>query len=343
MTTKRRRFLPYAFGERALPLEVSAIGFDGETVDLATVYCRSTRSLDLREFGGHAQPVTVHLESPGVDPEVASTLVPKSELPHPPLRIVAVATDAAGWYRTTRVLEPCKAGYAGVLELVPADSTGHIDVEAVAVRSEDAGRNSQSGIATRAGMRVATSAPIRVMTRDPAVTPGGALDVRWEDFRASTHPERKRGSDRIFYLETTLDPPILWLNRANPDLVAVLESKGTRGSKAMVRDLLNQAIALPVWYALVHTATMAVTRDEDGAPTVPEGWKRGMLARIAPRMHRGIGKDAAYHRLLDDLCELDEVDVSLRAWFTERLVAAIQDELGLGTIAQRALRELARQ
>jgi hypothetical protein len=342
LTTKRRRFLPYAFGERALPLEVTAVEFEGETVELFALFDQATRTLDLREFGGHAQPVAVRLETPALDPDLARTLVPKRELPDPPLRIVAVAMDAGGWYRTTGVLEPIGERYAGVLEIVPADSTGHIDIEALVVRREDAARGPRNEFATKAGMKVASSSPIRVLTREPATMPGGALDVRWEDFRTSAHPERKRGSGRTFYLETTLDPPVLWLNRANPDLVAVLESKATRGSKAMVRDLLNQAIAQPVWYALVHTASMAVTRDEDGAPTVPDGWQRGILARVAPRIHRGLGKESAYHRLLDDLIEVDDVDINRRAWLTERLVLAIQDELGLDKITQRALRELAR-
>ena len=346
MTTKRRRFLPYAFGERALSLEVTAIELDGEEAELLALYDPRTRALDLREFGGHAQPVTIHLASPGLDPELARSLVPEAELSEPPVRTAVVATDAGGWYRTTCILEPTDAGHAGALELVLADSTGRVDLEAIAVRTVDVDARGRKGLATKAGMRVASSVPIRVLTREPATLPGGALDVRWEDFRVSTHPERKRGSDRTFYLETTLDPPILWLNRANPDLVAVLESKGTRGSKAMVRDLLNQAIALPVWYALVHTASLAATRDEDGSPTVPEGWKRGLLARIAPRIHRGIGKEAAYRRLLDDLIEAEEadaVDVNARTWLTESLVRAIQDEVGFGTVTQRALRELARK
>ncbi len=343
MTTKRRRFLPYTYGDRALTLDVTAVEFEGENVELIAVYDQASRVLDLREFGGHAQPVAVRLESQGLDPELIPTLVPKGELSQPRLRIVAVASDTEGWYRTTEVLEPKEGGYVGVLEFVPADSTGHVDVEAVVVRSEDAGPGVHRSVATRAGMRVASSPPIRVWTREPAAMPGGALDVRWEDFRVSAHPERKRGSERTFYLETTSDPPILWLNRANQDLVAVLESRGTRGSKAMVRDLLNQAIALPVWYALVHTASMAVTRDEDGSSTVPPGWKRGLLARVAPRIHRGIGKLSAYQRLLDDLVEVGERDASNQAWLTERLVVAIQDELGLDKVAQRALRELARQ
>lgn len=342
MTTKRRRFLPHAFGERALPLEVTAIEFEGEAVEIFALFDPATRTLDLREFGGHAQPVTVRLETPALDPDVVRAVVPKRELSNPPLRIVAIAMDAGGWYRTTGALEPTGEGYAGGLEIVPADSTGHIDIEALVVRREDAAAGSRPGFATKAGMKVASSSPIRVRTREPTTVPGGALDVRWEDFRTSAHPERKRGSGRTFYLETTLDPPVLWLNRANPDLVAVLESKGTRGSKAMVRDLLNQAIAQPVWYALVHTASMAVTRDEDGTATAPEGWQRGILARVAPRIHRGIGKESAYRRLLDDLLEVDEVDVNRRAWLTERLVVAIADELGLDKITQRALRELAR-
>jgi hypothetical protein len=298
--------------------------------------------LDVRELGGYAAPVTIHLASPGLDDARRPTLLPAAECADPPVRIVAVATDRGGWYRTTCELTPGRDGYAGVLSLAGADSTGEVTVEAIVVRTRDAATGSDETFASHAGMRIADAPPLRVLTRDPSRVPGGALDVRWEDFRTSAHPERARHSERLFHLET-LEPPVLWLNRADEDLVAVLESKGTRGPRAVMRDLVNQAIAMPVWYALVHRASMSITRNEDGHPTVAEGWRRGLLARIAPRLHPGVGKDAAYRRLLEDFLDGDELDASARESLTERMVLALQDELKLADVAARAVRELARR
>ena len=278
-----------------------------------------------------------------MDGETAALVLPSAEHGRPPVRLVAAAVDEAGWYRPSAVLVQGESGCAGRLDLVPADATGEVELEAIAVRTADVGAGTDERFASRAGMRVASSAAVRVLTREPARVPGGALDVRWEDFGTSQHPERKRRSDRIFHLETTSEPPILWLNRANPDLVAVLESRGTRGPKAMVRDLVDQAIAMPVWYALVHAASLSVTRDEDGTATVREGWRRGLLARIAPRLHPGIGREVAYQRLLDELLEHDEVDVPGREWLAERMVSAVADEVDFPVIVGRALRELSRR
>jgi len=122
----------------------------------------------------------------------------------------------------------------------------------------------------------------------------------------------------------------------------VLESKGTRGQRAVVRDLLNQAIALPVWYALVHVASLSVTQDEESRPTVPEGWRRGLLARIAPRFHPGVARETAYQRLLDELWAIRRDEDAGAAALIERMVTVIADEVNLADVARRALKELAR-
>jgi hypothetical protein len=156
------------------------------------------------------------------------------------------------------------------------------------------------------------------------------------------HRERNRRSDRVYYLEATANPPILWLNQAVPDLAAVLESKATWGRRASVRDLLNQAIAGPVWYGLLHCATLAVLLDETGTPTVADGWQRGLLARIAPRVYPGLARDRAYRQLLDAVLELRAPDPHNAVELIERLTQAIQDELDLPAMTRRATRDLAR-
>ena len=92
-------------------------------------------------------------------------------------------------------------------------------------------------------MRVATSPEIAIYTRDHPQLPGGSLDIRWEDFKTSTHRQRSRRHTRVYYLESTAEPPILWLNKGIPDLSTVLESKGTtdRASPLPAALLSNRA------------------------------------------------------------------------------------------------------
>lgn len=342
MTVKRQRYLPYAYAERALGLKVHAIRVGDELLDLELIVDPEMRSLDLRDYMGAAEPIAIDIQVTGIDEALLETVLPANERDEPPLCFVAVVLDRGGWYRVTSTLDRVGDVATGVVEFVPVESTGLASLEVIALRTQASAPNAPPGFATGVGMRVASSPELTLYTRERVQPPGGSLDVRWEDFTVSSHPRRKRYPKRIYYLETTSEPPVLWLNRAVPDLATVLESKGTRGPRSFARDLINQAIAGPVWYALLHVAALSVSRDEDGAATVPEGWRRGFLARIAPRVYSGISRERAYRQLLDELFELKEPGSTNAAWLIEQLTQAIHDELDLPTMVRRSLRELAR-
>jgi len=339
VTVKRQRFLPYAYAERALALRFVDVRVGDEVVDVDATFDAETRQLDLRDYGDERRPVTLTLEV-AADPDLWDAVLPEPERADPPVRIGLVAQDEGGWYRATAPTAPAApAGETtrGTLTVVPLDSTGVLTVEALALRTAHA-KGRAPGFAARAGMRLVGSHGLTVRLADPRETPGGSLDIRWEDFRTSNHPARRDHPHRIYYLEATLDPPVLWLNQAIPDLAKVFDSKGTRGRVATTRDLLFQAIALPVWYGLLHAAADAIVEDEDGAPNIPRGWQAGLLKKVAPRMVPGVTSDLAYRQLVEELWEL-----SARggvAPFVERLVAALQDEMNLDGIARRALKEL---
>jgi len=341
VTIKRQRFLPYAYGERRLDLVLTAVRAGEETLDLDAVYDDGRRELDLREHADATEPIAIGVALDGADEALFELVLPASEVADPPVRFAVVAQDEEGWYRTAAPLDMFDGGIRGMLELVPADSTGVLTVEAIALRTAPASAPDPR-FASGRGMRLASSHPLTIRTREPVATPGGALDVRWEDFTESSHPERRRRSERIFYLEVTSEPPILWLNQGVSDLRAVLDSKGTHGRRAVIRDLINRTIALPAWYALVHVASLSVRQDEESSPTVPDGWRRGLLARVAPRLHPGVARETAYARLLEELWALRHDGELGGAALIERMVAAIEDELNLADVARRALRELAR-
>ncbi len=340
MTVKRQRYLPHAFAARALLLGVRNMrGRDGEELDLDLAFDEERGTLDLRDYAGSAGPIHIEVEVRGIDRVLFEQVLPVDERSDPPLRYLAVLRDATGWYRVVAPLERVGELARGRVDFLPLNSTGHGTLEAIAVRTKTG--QCESGYAIRAGMRVASSSPLVLFTREQTQPPGGSLDIRWDDFSTSSHPQRKRRNKRIYYLESTEEPPVLWLNRAITDLPTVLESKGTTGQRAMVRDLINQAIAGPVWYALLHTAMLSVSLDEEGQATVEEGWRRGLLARLAARLYSERNRERGYMRLLERISEMQQ-DEDKGAALIEQLVAAIQDELDLPEIIRRAMKELAR-
>ncbi len=339
MTIKRQRFLPHAYANRELLFTITELRQGDENIDVDPVFDAERGKLDLRDFSSCSDPILVFVEVRGVDSSLYEKILPAEERQAPPLRYLAVLHDAAGWYRVVAPLKQMDGVASGCIKFSPRDSTGLATLEAVAVRTKTGVR--VSGFATRLGMRVASSPLITVMTREPAQTPGGSLDTRWEDFRTSTHSRRKRSSKRIYYLESTAEPPVLWLNRGVTDLVTVLESKATTGQRAVVRDLLNQAIAGPVWYGLIHTAILSVEQDEDELPTVREGWRRGLLIRVAGKLYPGMSREQGFNYLLERLFEMKQGYRDDAAVLIEEMVAAIHDVLDLPEIVRRAFKELA--
>jgi len=334
VTIARRRYLPYSFARHGLELIVVALRVGEEVIDLGEAYDEDRRILDLKRFVGEGN-LFVEAEVRGLTESLFLDTFPPRELEAPPVRLALVGQDEKGWYRVAVPMARRGETARGLLEIVPAHGTGAMSVEAVAMRTADAPLGSDVRYAGRAGMRVATSSPISLSLREIAQPPGGALDVRWEDFSGSSHPRRRARPGRIFYLEPTAEPPILWLNKGVDDLAAVLESKGTRGPRARTRDLIHQVIALPVWYALVHHASAAVTAGED-----VEGWRRGLLAQIAPRVYPGLRRETAYKQLIEDLLIVRDDAGSSGSALIEKLLAAIEDEVDLVSVVTRAIRGL---
>ena len=343
MTVKRRRFLPYAFGERRLSFSIVRAWTEDEVVPLEDLLDPERGVLDLRGFADRAHKLSLLIRAPKFDRALLSQVLPATEHERPPVKLVAVLTDARGWCRRSTPLERNGDAFEAEVTVVLPDSTGELEIGLIAVRTAKSDTRPSAGFATETGMRVASAAPLRVTTREPTATPGGSLDVRWVDFPSSELPQLRRRRSAVFYLESTCEPPILWLNKANPDLAGVLESKGTRGRTAMVRDLLNTTIALPVWYGLFHAASLAVQRDEEGEAHAPEGWRAGFLVRLAPRCFPGCPKASAYTQLLDLIMRARDPDhADASAMLTERTVAALHDELRLTEVTERALKELAK-
>jgi len=336
VTVKRQRFLPYAYSGRALELRVAGVSIGDEAIDVESTLDTDARELDLRDYGDERRSVTLSIEVI-IDPQLWDTVLPEDERERPPVRIGLVGQDEGGWYRTTAETVNVEGKARGDLSLLPSNSTGVLTIEALALRTSDA-RTPKTGFAQRAGMRLVSSHPLTVRLSDPRESPGGTLDIRWEDFRESNHSGRREYPSRLSYLEATLNPPVLWLNKSVPDLAKVFDSKGTRGRVATTRDLLFQAIAIPAWYGLLHAAMDAIVEDEDGAPVVPNGWQAGLLKKVAPRMYPGIASDVGYKQLVEELWEMRRGGKA--PYFVERLLAALQDELNLDGIARRALKEL---
>ena len=71
-----------------------------------------------------------------------------------------------------------------------------------------------------------------------------------------------------------------------------------------------------------------------------EGWRRGLLAQIAPRVYPGLRRETAYKQLIEDLLIVRDDAGSSGSALIEKLLAAIEDEVDLVSVVTRAIRGL---
>jgi len=93
-----------------------------------------------------------------------------------------------------------------------------------------------------------------VLFDEPHHPPGGKLPVRWEDFSRSDSRWRREHADSLFALDSSEDPPVIQLNSGIPQAYSVLQSHGTRGMKARIRDATYSTIVHQVWSSLLAIA-----------------------------------------------------------------------------------------
>ncbi|MBB6345246.1 hypothetical protein FHU36_001755 [Nonomuraea muscovyensis] len=110
-----------------------------------------------------------------------------------------------------------------------------------------------------------------------ARTPVRREDVttRWVDFGDDRHPWLRAYRSDPWAIDTTGDPPVLYLNSGFEGLRLLLES--TRQSERAARDALAARIAMDMWSVLFDAAADQV----DGSEW-PVGWRGSVLRRMLP-------------------------------------------------------------
>jgi hypothetical protein len=138
---------------------------------------------------------------------------------------------------------------------------------------------------------------------------GGAIRMQWEDFRQSTNAWRRDHAADLYHLEPYGTEPILWLNSRYEKLRAALYSRATSGADAAVRHLANALLAQTVWVQLIVAAVGSALKDEtlESVEPPPDSWKRGVIAKVLPRVFPETADVDRLERALDELRSSDQV------------------------------------
>lgn len=275
---KTERFLPYPYARFGLDLALARVRVDGaDRTSSVQVEARLVALEDRR-------PERVEIELLAqIEQPVLERLLPPEERPAPPIELfVAVRCPATRLSRRVSLAEdPAQPRrFAGVLILSIDDVRGVVELTPYLVRSVEGRSRSH---ARHAGARLASARSWFLRFDLQRSSSGRFLDVRYEPF--SKLADASLWSSALYRLECELDDPILWLNSDHRELVAILDSKATRGAAARMREVFFAHIAQNVWAQLFMYAAESCSPEGNGA----HPWCAAVLQRFLPSIFPELG------------------------------------------------------
>ena len=266
-----KRFLPYRpfILDPTLPLEIVSVAVDGQDETDAVV--EPARCRIRPHLIGDWDSASVEIRIADLREEIAIQSGLESS---------AEAVDVFGRLscRETRLRRPVRLSaegdhLVGMLGLERRDVRDKVELQVMAVRATRPTTPIQD-VGHHRGSLLALSPIWVIEERDLAMPSGGAFDVAYVDFaapapsgpyRGEDAEELKQVPDALVHVVFRPEGPLVVMNEHHPDLRAVLFSKGTRGWRARLRDLLSTRIAATVWRSVLIEAWQQL-RPAEGFP-----------------------------------------------------------------------------
>lgn len=255
------RFYPYATVANGIVLQIDAADPQPFLTDDGSVWAADE---DVSEVG---LTLRVSLEE-----SVLGKVLPTSESDGSTAHLVLVAQTTQGRRR-----EAFQVGSDGLVSLSLARSewVGVVELYGLLVRSHES-TEPLEGFASHRHALLAWSEPLQVRFDEAPDRPGDLLPVRWVRF--TERPDLRDCRQHLFAVIPE-NPPELLLNLDVLELRAVLDSKGTHGTKARIRDAIFMQIAHQVWTSLLVTALSSLATE---ASAVTTGLGQDVLDQLSP-------------------------------------------------------------
>jgi len=301
----RSTALPYRYLDSGLDFELESFSIDGgetELLDLKAGQFEIDLTTSLPDVsGGGWESVTLH-GSLSVPEHTVQSVFPEQERQNPPGKLYVTVRCHETIYRDkVTISEPStKPGsYSIDLELPRSSFRGTVELCPYLVRTEANNRTAE--FASQKNFRVASGEIYRVVIDEPADEEQPAIDGEPVNFSQVSHLP---GGNKLYYLDFRNESrPKLWINSDHPRITEVLQSRGSVGAEARMRDVILDEMSYGIWFQLLVRAGSAVT--EDG--NVEYEWQETILQTFARNLYEIDDLDEATRRLHSDLNDLDSL------------------------------------
>ena len=302
----RKDALPYRHAEAGIELRLDSYSIDsGEEIPIPA----HGRFVDLKKWADWKELRVKGTIS--VPDSVVETVFPPDEREAPPGRLLLVVWCLPTILREGREVHPGPAGAGGHpfdLVLRRDQFRGVVTLGARLVRT--APREPGEGLfASEGQVHLATSDVVELELDEPELR-RGFLTVRWEPLE-----------EELVYRLDTSDPtkPVLLLNNRHPALYRILNSPGTTGREARMRDVVFEQIYYGVWLQLIHRTAADIDPDDH----VRQDWQKGVLRFVGEILYPEIPTLDEVARKVRTIVESPDTIASL----TEQLDVRLQKEM----------------
>lgn len=181
---------------------------------------------------------------------------------------------------------------------------GGVELQPYLVRADDRG-TVDDRYATDIGARLA-SAEDWILEIDDTDLPEGPLRPHIENFSESSELP---SSDHLHYLDMSdAERPMLYLNGDHSAIINVMESRGSTGPDARMRDAIYDLVEASVWPQLiVRTATDINKEDE-----TRYDWQDGVLDLFHDKLYDDADVEEAAMNLREDVSDQDQLVTLMR-------------------------------
>lgn len=249
----------------------------------------------------------------GVPKQTVESVFPEDEQADPPAKLYVTVRCHETIYRDKEELSESSTGagtYEASIELPKSSFRGTVELRPYLVRTKT--RETAEGYASKKNFRVASGEIYRAIIDRPEDEEPPAIDGEPVNFSQVSHLP---GGEKLYYLDFRNESrPKLWINSDHPRITEVLQSRGSVGAEARMRDVILDEMSYGVWLQLLVRAGSGV----DEAGDVEYEWQETVLKTFARNLYDINDLDEASRRLRSDLGDLDSLP---------HVIGRIDDEL----------------
>ena len=159
------------------------------------------------------------------------------------------------------------------LKLDSNEYRGRLDIQALLMYRNGEYQNYRCG----------KSEPLSIQFDPYDSPPGSDIEMHWVDFTEPSSGLTDQ-AEQLFCIRSDTDPPVIYLNSSINQFYGIMDSKGTHGAKARIRDSMAHRIAGQAWHVLLANTLMVLDDLVSDSPESSSSELIGQLGRWQRRL-----------------------------------------------------------